>query len=129
MAAFAYTAINAQGFELSGEIHAPDFVAAREQLRLRGLLADRLEELPASGEELRKIRLEQLCLHKVAIALTPDDEEPFLARRTRWGCTTCPHSGQASVPGAVAFAAASMSTVARARVAPGRRTGTRPRGR
>ena len=51
MAAFAYTAINAQGFELSGEIHAPDFVAAREQLRLRGLLADRLEELPASGEE------------------------------------------------------------------------------
>jgi type IV pilus assembly protein PilC len=51
MAAFTYSAINAQGLELTGEIHAPDFTAAREQLRLRGLLADRLEELPASGED------------------------------------------------------------------------------
>src|SRR3712207_9567626 len=51
MAAYAYTAINAQGLEHTGEIHAPDFSAAREQLRLRGLLPDRLEELPASGEE------------------------------------------------------------------------------
>jgi type IV pilus assembly protein PilC len=51
MAAFAYSAINAQGFEHAGEIHAPDLGAAREQLRLRGLLAERLTELPASGEE------------------------------------------------------------------------------
>jgi type IV pilus assembly protein PilC len=51
VAAFAYSAINAQGLELTGEVHAPDFGAAREQLRLRGLLADRLEELPASGED------------------------------------------------------------------------------
>ena len=51
MAAYTYSAINAQGLELTGEIHAPDFFAAREQLRLRGLLADRLEELPASGED------------------------------------------------------------------------------
>ncbi len=51
MAAFAYSAINAQGLELSGELHAPDFTAAREQLRLRGLLPDRLVELPASGED------------------------------------------------------------------------------
>src|SRR5947207_5869626 len=51
MAAFAYSAINAQGFELSGEIHAPDPNGAREQLRLRGLLAQTLAELPASGEE------------------------------------------------------------------------------
>src|SRR5437899_7481045 len=50
MAAFAYNAINAEGLELDGEIHAPDFDAAREQLRVRGLLAERLEELPASGE-------------------------------------------------------------------------------
>jgi hypothetical protein len=41
-------------------------------------------------------------------------EEPLFARPV--GCTTCPHSGQASVPGAVAWAAASMSTVARALV-------------
>ncbi len=51
MAAYAYSAINAEGFELKGEIHAPDLEAAREQLRIRGLLAEHLEELPASGEE------------------------------------------------------------------------------
>ncbi len=51
MAAFAYTAINAQGFELAGEVHAPDADAAREQLRLRGLLAQSLAEKGAAGEE------------------------------------------------------------------------------
>jgi type IV pilus assembly protein PilC len=51
MAAFAYIAINAHGLEQKGEIHAPDPAAAREQLRLRGLLPDLLKELPASGEE------------------------------------------------------------------------------
>ncbi|MGB2875555.1 MAG: type II secretion system F family protein [Gaiellaceae bacterium] len=51
MAAYAYSAINAEGIELTGEVHAPDLDAAREQLRIRGLLADRLHEMPASGEE------------------------------------------------------------------------------
>jgi type IV pilus assembly protein PilC len=51
MAAFAYSAINAQGLELTGEIHAPDPAAAREQLRIRGLLARKLRELPASGDD------------------------------------------------------------------------------
>ena len=51
MAAYAYSAINAEGFELSGELHAPDFSGAREQLRIRGLMASRLEELPSAGEE------------------------------------------------------------------------------
>src|SRR5437867_7481675 len=51
MAAYAYSAINAEGIELKGEVHAPDLEAAREQLRVRGLLADRLDEMPASGEE------------------------------------------------------------------------------
>src|SRR5436189_2968367 len=51
MAAYAYGAINAEGFASAGEVHAPDFEAAREQLRIRGLLANSLEELPASGEE------------------------------------------------------------------------------
>jgi type IV pilus assembly protein PilC len=51
MAAYAYSAINAEGFELAGEIHAPDPDAAREQLRMRGLLAQYLHELPAEGEE------------------------------------------------------------------------------
>ena len=51
MAAFAYSAINAQGLELAGEIHAPDRAAAREQLRIRGLLARDLDEVRASGDD------------------------------------------------------------------------------
>src|SRR3954451_23211094 len=50
MAAYTYDAINAQGFELSGEVHAPDLATAREQLRSRGLLPQRLVEKGASGE-------------------------------------------------------------------------------
>jgi type IV pilus assembly protein PilC len=50
VAAFAYNAINSAGLEQSGEIHAPSLDGAREQLRVRGLLAERIEELPASGE-------------------------------------------------------------------------------
>jgi len=45
VASFAYSAINAQGVELSGEINAPDLTAAREQLRVRGLLAQSLKEV------------------------------------------------------------------------------------
>src|SRR3954452_1963912 len=51
MAAFAYSAIDALGFRADGEIHAPTPDAAREQLRIRGLLAERLEELPSAGED------------------------------------------------------------------------------
>jgi len=51
VATFAYAAINATGLESSGQISAPDPEAAREQLRVRGLLANMLEELPASGED------------------------------------------------------------------------------
>ena len=51
MAGFAYTAISIEGLETIGEIHAPDLEAAREQLRIRGLLAHTLRELPASGED------------------------------------------------------------------------------
>src|SRR3954468_3996895 len=51
MAAFAYSAIAADGLAQAGEIHAPNSDAAREQLRIRGLLAELLEELPASGED------------------------------------------------------------------------------
>jgi type IV pilus assembly protein PilC len=49
MAAFAYDAINAQGLEISGVIHAPDLSAARDQLQLRGLLAQSLRERNAAG--------------------------------------------------------------------------------
>jgi type IV pilus assembly protein PilC len=51
VAAYSYSAINAHGLELTGELHAPDEAGAREQLRVRGLLAQYLKELPASGEE------------------------------------------------------------------------------
>ena len=51
MAAYGYSAIDAQGLELRGEIHAPDPDAAREQLRMRGMLAQWLNELPAEGED------------------------------------------------------------------------------
>jgi type IV pilus assembly protein PilC len=51
MAGFAYSAISIDGVESIGEIHAPDLEAAREQLRLRGLLAHALHELPATGQD------------------------------------------------------------------------------
>ena len=50
MAAFAYDAINAQGLEISGVIHAPDPGAARDQLQTRGLLPHSLAERNAAGE-------------------------------------------------------------------------------
>ena len=49
MASFAYSAINAQGAELSGEISAADVNAAREQLRVRGLLAQTIKEISEGG--------------------------------------------------------------------------------
>src|SRR5215212_6041707 len=51
MAAYAFSAINSVGLESTGEIHAPDPNNAREQLRVRGLLATSLQELRASGED------------------------------------------------------------------------------
>src|SRR5438477_12902863 len=51
MAGFAYSAISIDGLETVGEVHAPDLEAAREQLRVRGLLAHTLRELPSAGEE------------------------------------------------------------------------------
>jgi type IV pilus assembly protein PilC len=51
MASFAYAAINAQGLETEGVISAPDLSAAREQLRVKGLLAQSLTEA-ASGESV-----------------------------------------------------------------------------
>jgi type IV pilus assembly protein PilC len=51
MAAYSYSAINSAGVELTGNINAPDRNAAREQLRVRGLLAQSLVEQPASGEQ------------------------------------------------------------------------------
>ena len=53
MAAFAYTAINAQGLATDGEVHAATLDAARDQLRSRGLLPQRLEEVEATNTEVK----------------------------------------------------------------------------
>ena len=50
MAAFTYSAINAQGLELEGEIRAPDLDTARDQLRSRGLLPRSLREAKGSSD-------------------------------------------------------------------------------
>jgi type IV pilus assembly protein PilC len=49
MSTWAYSAINAQGLELKGEIEASDVVSAREQLRNRGLMPSALQQI--GGEE------------------------------------------------------------------------------
>jgi type IV pilus assembly protein PilC len=49
VASYAYTAINAEGLELRGEVQAPTAAAAREQLRVQGLLAELLQEVPSVG--------------------------------------------------------------------------------
>jgi type IV pilus assembly protein PilC len=51
MAAFAYSAINAQGLELSGVVSAPDLSTAREQLRSKGLLPQRLDEVDGEADD------------------------------------------------------------------------------
>src|SRR3954454_19893283 len=51
MASFAYTAINAHGVETGGVVSASDVAAAREQLRVKGLLARSLSEM-SDGEGL-----------------------------------------------------------------------------
>jgi type IV pilus assembly protein PilC len=49
MASFAYSAINAQGIMSAGELQAADSEQAREQLRQRGLLAERLDRVAEAG--------------------------------------------------------------------------------
>jgi type IV pilus assembly protein PilC len=64
MASYAYTAINATGSELTGEITAPDVSAAREALRVRGLLAVELNQQDAvakgGGIAVKKVKAKSL---------------------------------------------------------------------
>ncbi|HEX3057233.1 MAG TPA: type II secretion system F family protein [Gaiellaceae bacterium] len=57
MASYSYSAINAQGAELTGEIVAPDLAGAREQLRLKGLLAESLREISGSDGPKTGVKL------------------------------------------------------------------------
>ncbi len=50
MGAYSYSAVNAQGVELTGELLAADEEAAREQLRQKGLLARSIAEAAATAE-------------------------------------------------------------------------------
>ena len=50
MATFSYNAINAQGIELDGLVAASDSASALEQLRSRGLLAERITEMSGGAE-------------------------------------------------------------------------------
>ncbi len=54
MPQFAYSAINAQGNELSGEIHAADLSSARDVLLNGGLLAEKIAEIKASAGSDKK---------------------------------------------------------------------------
>ena len=54
MTSFAYSAINAEGLEFKGEIQATDLPAAREALRLKGLLAQKLEPAKAAADSGRR---------------------------------------------------------------------------
>jgi type IV pilus assembly protein PilC len=63
VAAYVYSAINAQGLELKGELHAPDLDAAREQLRSRGLLPKSIREGKAAkraGGAFKKVQPKSL---------------------------------------------------------------------
>ena len=50
MASFAYSAIDARGSELSGEIQAPSLEAARQQLRAKGLMAQKVKEVSVGSD-------------------------------------------------------------------------------
>src|SRR5499427_1858246 len=83
MAGFAYTAISIEGLETVGEVHAPDLESAREQLRIRGLLAQTLRELPASGEDgyrttFKKIKA-RLNIVAALVILEEQTDDSYLA--------------------------------------------------
>ena len=85
MAAYAYRAINSTGVESLGEVHAPDPGAAREQLRVRGLLATKIHELPVRGRGIGAHRLQEGQAEVAPDLLAPvrDDDRGGAERRQR----------------------------------------------
>ncbi len=59
MTTYSYSAINAQGIELRGELHAPDLESARDLLRQRGLLPSKVaatrKRLAATSGMFKKV--------------------------------------------------------------------------
>jgi type IV pilus assembly protein PilC len=62
MSEFAYSAINAEGIELTGVLKAPGPDAAREQLRSRGLLAQRIEAVESAAPTGRRKKVNARAL-------------------------------------------------------------------
>jgi type IV pilus assembly protein PilC len=67
VAVYAYSAINERGLELDGTLSAPDLAAALEQLRQKGLLAQRIGEVgdadaagAGSGSAFRRVKSKSL---------------------------------------------------------------------
>ena len=76
MPQFAYSAINAQGNELTGEIQAADLSAARDVLLNGGLLAQWIEEIKSGAGT--------------------DKKKPGHVRRRRWSRSRCRSSRASS---------------------------------
>jgi len=55
VATFGYSAINSAGLELDGILAAPDLSAALDQLRAKGLLAEKIEELDEGAGAGRQV--------------------------------------------------------------------------
>ena len=64
MTTYSYSAINAQGIELRGELHAPDLESARDLLRQRGLLPSKVaatrKRLAATSGMFKKVDAKSL---------------------------------------------------------------------
>jgi len=60
MAAFAYSAINSQGIVSVGELQATDLNQAREQLRQRGLLAERLDRIAEAAAAAQAVSVKKV---------------------------------------------------------------------
>jgi type IV pilus assembly protein PilC len=56
MSSYSYSAINAAGREMSGELSAADTGAAREMLRQQGLVALRIDQTGVGTEELPRVK-------------------------------------------------------------------------
>ena len=85
MTTFTYHAINAQGVELKGELHAPDLDAARDQLRQRGLLPQQLASSAGEDGERGQARFKKVDAEVAADLLAPvrNDDRGGRERRQR----------------------------------------------
>ena len=99
MAAFAYDAINAQGLEISGVIHAPDLSAAREQLQTRGLLPQSLAERTRRRRARGRERIQEGEAEVAAGLRAPVRDDDRGRRERRRGARDARGADRRQVPG------------------------------